>query len=142
MIRKLLTISFYIIMLVACDNNDQIRQARIKADRLLNNISLGKAYDAFPSKYFPVNQTHALLNELKTKCDFANRKGVFINAFRQVTPNGNRISFIYEYYLKCDNIRFIITYKLGKNIELHEFKLEPIEKDNPMITMPERRLKF
>jgi len=142
MIRKLLTLSFCVIMLVGCDNNDQISQARIKADKLLNDISIGKASYAFPEKYFPVNQTHALMDELKNKCDFANRKGTFINEYLQETSNGNRVSFIYEYYLKCDNIRFIITYKLGKDIELFEFNLEPIEKDNPMITRPERRLKF
>jgi hypothetical protein len=129
-------------MLVGCENNSQVHQARIKANKLLNDISLGKAYNAFPEKYFPVNQTHALMDELKGKCDFANRKGTFINEYLQVTTNGKRISFIYEYYLKCDNIRFIVTYKQGKEIELFEFNLEPIEKENPMITKPERRLKF
>jgi hypothetical protein len=136
MIRMLLTLSVCITMLAGCDNNNQISQARIKADKLLNDISLGKAYDAFPEKYFPINQTHALMDELKNKCDFVNRKGTFINKYLQETSNGNRISFIYEYYLKCDNIRLIITYKLGKDIELFEFNLEPIEKENPMITRP------
>ncbi len=103
---------------------------------------MGKAYNAFPEKYFPTNQTKALMDELKDKCDFVNRKGIFINEYLQESSNGNSISFIYEYYLKCDNIRFIITYKLGKEIELFKFNLEPIEKDNPMITKPERRLKF
>lgn len=142
MIRQLLLLSIFIFMLFGCDNNNQIGEAKIKADKLLNDISLGKAYDAFPEKYFPVNQTHALMDELKGKCDFANKKGTFINEYLQETPNGKRISFIYEYYLKCDNIRFIITYKLGKEIELFEFNLEPIEKDNAMIKKLEKRLKF
>ncbi len=140
--RFFLALSICVVMLTGCDNDNQIGQAKIKADKLLVDISLGKAYDSFPKKYFPVNQTHALMDELKNKCDFLNRKGNFINKYLQVTPSGKRISFIYEYYLKCDNIRFIITYKLGKEIELYEFVLEPIEKDNPMITKPERRLKF
>lgn len=42
----------------------------------------------------------------------------------------------------CDNIRFIIAYKLGKELELFEFNLKSIEKDNPMITKPKWRLKF
>ena len=142
MIRQLLIMLFFVIMLAGCNNYNQVSQARIKADKLLNDISLGKANDAFPEKYFPVNQTHALMDELKNKCDFANRKGVFVNEYLQVTSNGKRISFIYEFYLKCDNIRFIITYKLGKEIELFEFNLEPIEKDNPMIKKQEKRLKF
>lgn len=109
---------------------------------MLSDISLGKANNAFPEKYFPVNLTNALLDELKNKCDFPNRKGVYVNEYLQNTSTGKRISFIYEYYLKCDSIRFIITYKLGKEIELFEFNLEPIENDNKMITKPERRLIF
>lgn len=139
--RHLLILTICVIILAGCENNDQVSQAIIKADKLLNDISLGEAYDAFPEKYFPANQTHALMDELKDKCDFANRKGDFINDYLQETSNGKRISFIYEYYLKCDNIRFIVTYKLGKEIELFEFNLEPIEKENSMITKPERRLK-
>ena len=142
LIRQFLMLSACVIMLAGCDNDNQISQAKIKADKLLNDISLGKAYNAFPEKYFPTNQTKALMDELKDKCDFVNRKGIFINEYLQESSNGNSISFIYEYYLKCDNIRFIITYKLGKEIELFKFNLEPIEKDNPMITKPERRLKF
>lgn len=140
--RHLLILTICVIILAGCENNDQVSQAKIKADKLLNDISLGEAYDAFPEKYFPANQTHALIHELKDKCDFANRKGDFINDYLQETSNGKRISFIYEYYLKCDNIRFIVTYKLGKEIELFEFNLEPIEKENSMITKPERRLKY
>lgn len=140
--RHLLVLTICVIILAGCENNDQVCQAKIKADKLLNDISLGEAYDAFPEKYFPANQTHALMDELKDKCDFANRKGDFINDYLQETSNGKRISFIYEYYLKCDNIRFIVTYKLGKEIELFEFNLEPIEKENSMITKPERRLKY
>src|SRR5690554_5976335 len=124
--RHLLILTICVIILAGCENNDQVSQAKIKADKLLNDISLGEAYDAFPEKYFPANQTHALMDELKYKCDFANRKGDFINDYLQETSNGKRISFIYEYYLKCDNIRFIVTYKLGKEIELFEFNLEPI----------------
>lgn len=142
MIKQVLALTFFIAVLVGCDNNNQVNQAKIKADKLLNDISIGKAYNAFPKKYFPANQVHALMDELKEKCDFASREGVFINDYLQETSDGKRITFIYEFYLKCDNIRFIITYKLGDNIELFEFNLEPIEKDNSMITKPERRLKF
>lgn len=142
MIKQVLVLMIFVVALVGCGNNNQVNQAKIKADKLLNDISLGEANSAFPKKYFPTNQVHALMDELKGKCDFANREGTFINDYLQETSEGKRITFIYEYYLKCDNIRFIITYKLGKEIELFEFNLEPIEKDNPMITKPERRLKF
>jgi len=123
-----------------CNNRNQVSQARLRADKLLNDISLGKAYYAFPEKYFPTNQTHALMDELKVKCDFVNRKGVFIYEYLQENYYNKKVSFVFEYFLKCDSIRFIITYKLGKEIELFEFNLEPIEKENPMITKPEKRL--
>jgi len=141
MIRLFFSISLLVILLTGCFNNSQLEQAKTKADKLLNDISLGKADSAFPEKYFPREQTHALMDELKNKCDFANRKGTFINDYTQIFDGIKRVSFIYEYYLKCDSIRFILTYNLGKDPELSEFKLEPIEKANPMITKPERRLK-
>lgn len=80
------------------------------------------------------------MQELREKCDFKNRKGLFINDFTVTQPGRKTVSFIYEYKLKCDDIRFIISYDLTEDIELLEFKLEPVEKDNPMITKPERRL--
>ncbi len=129
-------------LLIGCSDDSQIKQSKIMADKLLNDISIGKASSSFPEKYFPTRQTESLMKELKNKCDFANRKGIFINDYTEVSNGIKRVSFIYEYYLKCDSIRFILTYNLGEGIELYEFKLEPIEKDNPMITKPERRLKF
>lgn len=69
-------------MVDRCENNNQMNQAKIETDKLLKYISLGKAYDAFPKKYFTVNLT-SLMNELKGKCDFVNRKGVFINKYLQ-----------------------------------------------------------
>lgn len=80
------------------------------------------------------------MDKLKVKCDFVNRKGVFIYEYLQENYYNKKVSFVFEYFLKCDSIRFIITYKLGKEIELFEFNLEPIEKENPMITKPEKRL--
>jgi hypothetical protein len=139
---KVLLISIFVALLISCINNSQLEQAKAKADILLNDISLGKAYAAFPEKYFTREQTHALMDELKNKCDFANRKGIFINDYTQISNGIKKVSFIYEYYLKCDSIRFILTYNLGKNPELYEFKLEPIEKDNPMITISQKRLKY
>lgn len=142
LIKKLIIISVYVVIITGCNNRNQVSQAKLRADKLLNDISLGRAYGAFPEKYFPINQTYALMDELKNECDFPNREGVYINEYLQENDYTKKVSFIFEYYLKCDSIRFIITYKLGKEIELFEFNLEPIEKDNFMITRPEKRLKF
>lgn len=139
---NLIKIIFFILVLSGCINKDQVEQARKMTEDLLISISSGNANDKFPEKYFPYSQTILLMSELKNKCDFANRKGNFINDFYQKRQGNDRVSFIYEYYLRCDSIRFIISYNLGKEIELYEFKLEPIEKENSMITKPERCLKY
>jgi hypothetical protein len=135
---KIIAVTF---LIAGCSDNSQIEHAKIMADKLLNDIALGTAYNSFPVKYFPPAQTKIIMDGLRNKCDFANRKGVFVNDFYQKRLWGyKRISFIYEYYLKCGNLRFILTYNLDDGIELYEFKYESIAKDNYMITKPERRL--
>src|SRR4030042_5458726 len=118
----------------SCIQIKDVNKARGKAEDLIVKIALGNALDEFPEKYFNSSQGLLILDDLRNKCDFANRKGNFINDFYQNEHGCERVSFIYEYYLQCDSIRFIITYNLGKEIELYEFKLEPIEKENDMIT--------
>jgi hypothetical protein len=139
---RLIKIFVLLCIFAGCVSNNQVKQARTMAEDILINISLGKSSDKFPEKYFSRSQTLILMSELKNKCDFANRRGNFINDFYQKGQDFERVSFIYEYYLQCDSIRFIITYNLGKEVELYEFKLEPIEKDNDMIKNPERCLKY
>lgn len=139
--KKITRIIIIVFALIRCSNQSHIEQAKDMADQLLKKIATGNAIEDFSEKYFPHSQAQVILHDLQYKCDFANRKGRFINDF-QTQNETNRISFIYEYYLKCDSVRFILTYNLGQNIELYEFKLEPINKKNFMITKPERQLKF
>ncbi len=140
--------SIYIIMILSlffgCKSFDrnQIKIAKTMSDALLDSIATGNAESQFPIKYFNPAQTNIILGELKNNCDFSQRKGHFINDF-YLNQNGiNRVAFIYEFYLKCDSLRFILTYNLSPNIELYELKMESIKKNNFMITKPERRLKF
>jgi hypothetical protein len=128
---------------IACNTNRKKDVAKENAEQLLNSIAQGSAIKYFPEKYFPRNEMELILTDLKDKCDFRNKKGHFINDFYRKNVNGtNQISFIYEYYLKCDSIRFILTYNLGDPIELFHFGLEPIEKDNSMIIRQDKRLPF
>lgn len=142
MIQKLLIIIVVCILLAGCNNEHQINEARKMSDKLLDDIASGKALSSFPVKYFPLEKSRFLLEKLRTDCDFANRKGRFINDFYAWESGHRSASFIYEYYLKCDSIRIITTYNLGDKIELYGFRMESIEKDNFMITKPERRLKY
>lgn len=65
---------------------------------------------------------------LKDYCDFKHRKGGFIDNFFQKDLNGtNRNTLVYEFYLRCDTARFLITYSEQNNSwELIEFKIEPV----------------
>lgn len=74
--------------------------------------------------------------DLKNKCDFKNRQGHFLNEY--YAADKSEVSLIYEYYLKCDSIRFILTYNIKDSIELYGFKMESIKKANPMVRKPLR----
>lgn len=111
-----------------------------KADSLLDKIADGTANGEFSVKYFPIEQTEVLMYDLRNQCDFKNRQGHFLNEY--YTADKSKVSLIYEYYLKCDSIRFILTYNCVNSIELYEFKMEPIEKKNPMITDSTKQLSY
>lgn len=122
--------------LFSCVNKQPLSLAREKADLLLEKIGKGGGTEDFPEELFPPQQTKLILSELVNHCDFANRKGVFINDYYQKNINGTDLaSFIYEFELSCDTIRFILTYQIpnGREAKLQEFKLEPIEVENSMI---------
>jgi hypothetical protein len=104
----------------------------------LNVAGFGKGVKAIR------DQTVSLMSKLKNNCDFKNRKGNFINDFYQkIIGGGNKIILIYEFYMKCDTIRFLISYIEDNNskLELNGFKMEPVEKPNNMIIRKERQLK-
>jgi hypothetical protein len=132
-----------LVLLPACNNSNKIKIAKASADELLESIAAGSALELFPEERFPAEQAKVILTDLKNKCEFANRKGHFINDFYHKEINGNdKLSLIYEFYLKCDSIRFILTYELNDKVQLHEFRLEPIQNDNSLIKNQEKRLKF
>lgn len=122
-----------LLCVLGCDiktiNTDEIKN---KTDLLLDKIANGTANEDFLVEYFPIEQTEGIMYDLKNKCDFKNRHGHFLNEY--YSADKSKLSLIYEYYLKCDSIRFIISYKLNEVVELCEFKMEPIEKPNAMIT--------
>jgi len=134
---------YIVILILLAGCTDKRQQALGKSRELLDKIAAGTAIQEFPEKYFPRDQTVVLMNQLQNNCDFKDRQGNFINDFYERNSEApDRVSFIYEYYLKCDSLRFIITYNLGPEIELYRFRIESIKKDNNMILKPERRLKW
>lgn len=128
--------SLLILCLYSCVRRHPLKEARKKSDLLLEMIAEGTGQKEFSQKYFPSNQSATILSDLKNNCDFANRKGGFRNHFYQKKiGQPDLVSFIYEFNLSCDNIRFILTYKIctRDSFELCKFDLEPIEKQNTML---------
>jgi hypothetical protein len=71
------------------------------------------------------------MGQLQNFCDFKNRRGNFVNDFRQVgigTPD--KVSYIYEFFLKCDTIRVIFTYVTGNTNELFGFNTPAVSNPN------------
>lgn len=127
-------ICLFMVLLSACgchfQSSNKVDLKR-RSDLLLDKIADGTANEEFSVKYFPIEQTEVVMYDLKNKCDFKNRQGHFLNEY--YSADKSKVSLIYEYYLKCDSIRFILTYNFGDSVELYEFKMEPIEKPNAMI---------
>ena len=74
-------------------------------------------------------------------CEFAKRKGNFINDYYQNKNDIEVASYIYEFHLLCGDWRFIISYNIIEdNIELMGFNIEEASNNNPLITHPENRL--
>lgn len=132
--RKKNSLIFLVCILAGTSCGDDGRKlARQKGDLLFDSIEKGEGIEEFSEKYFPRGQTLTLLNDLKDKCELKKDEGKFINDFvRKGVGFREQIFLIYEYYLKCDSVRFVLTYSIGETLELSGFKVEPIEIVNPM----------
>jgi len=141
--KKFILPLFALLLFTACaDKLKRLEDTHHKADNLLNEIAEGAAAKEFPTKYFPnTKELGFYLAVLKDSCDFKDRKGVFVNDWLEKKTGGDdRLSFIYEYYMKCDSLRLIITYNMGDSVELSGLHMEKLSTPNIMIRKPERQL--
>ncbi len=83
------------------------QKAKEKADFIMQNLGLNDVTDQFPEKYFPKQQVKPFLDGLTKNCDFASKRGKYVDFFSMLDKGKNRTAFIYEYILSCDSIRFI-----------------------------------
>ena len=122
--------------------NQERDKAHKHADHIIQNLNKDEIYQEFPEKYFKKEQLRSTLGELTSNCDWDNRDGKYVDFFsmRNVGANDN-LSFIYEYYLDCDSLRFILTYEMAEEPTLKKINIEPIEVKNPLILYPEKQLK-
>jgi ABC-type antimicrobial peptide transport system permease subunit len=117
--------------------------AEKNANYIIENLDKDEVFKEFPESNFKDReQLKNLLGGIKENCEWKNRDGKFVDFFTMKDIGGiNSTAFIYEYYLKCDSLRFILIYNVDKDKpELFKMNIEPIETENKMIIFPEKQL--
>lgn len=116
--------------------------AQEKANYIIENLDKPNIGEKFPTKYFPKEQLEPIISGIRQNCDWKNKDGKFVDFFTSKNIGGiDQTTFIYEYYLKCDSLRFILSFNVEDEPELMGFNVEPIETENKMILFPEKQLK-
>jgi hypothetical protein len=118
--------------------------AEQNANFIIENLDKEEVLKEFPEINFKDRQQlKNLLGGIKENCEWNNRDGKFVDYFTMKDIGGiNSTAFIYEYYLKCDSLRFILIYNVDKDKpELFKMNIEPLETENKMIIFPEKQLK-
>lgn len=118
--------------------------AEQNANYIIKNLDEDEVLKEFPETNFKdKEQLKNILDGIKQNCEWKNRDGKFVDFFTMKDVGGiNSTAFIYEYYLKCDSLRFVLIYNIDKDKpELFNMNIEPLETDNSMIIFPEKQLK-
>jgi len=125
---------------------EKAQKAQEIADSIIENFDNKDIYKEFSQEYFPKEQTQYISQfsqYLHEDCDWKNRDGKFVDFYTKKIIGGASITgFIYEYYLKCDSLRFILHMNMDNQPELAEITIEPLEYENPLIIFPEKQLKY
>jgi len=144
--KKIVSTIILPILLFGCDYKESLdkhNKAQSIADNIIENLEDPSIYDKFSEKSFPREQLSPLINYLTKDCDWKNRDGKFVD-YVTIGKVGavNQTGFIYEYYLNCDSLRFILVFNMkSETPELKGFLVEPLEKENKMIIDPSKQLK-
>ena len=113
-----------------------------QANYIMENLYNPNIGEKFLAKYLQKEQLERIIGGIRQNCDWKNKDGKFVDFFTEKNIGGiDQTAFIYEYYMKCDSLRFILSFNTENEPELMGFKFEPIETENPMILFPEKQLK-
>lgn len=132
------------LLFTAVQRHKKYKEAQANADYVIENFDKEFVLKEFPAKNFPDRgQLQTIVKKMADDCDWKHRDGKFVDFFLMRKIGGaEKTSFIYEYYLKCDSIRIILSYDLEKDdIELLRLDIQPLEEPNKMILFPEKQLK-
>ncbi|WP_300672753.1 hypothetical protein [Soonwooa sp.] len=140
----LIVIGAAILFFIGNGNMKKSNLAQKNADYIIENLDNETILKEFPTKNFPnKSQVQQVVAGIAKNCDWKNRDGKFVDFYTMKNIGGtDQTAYIYEYYLKCDSLRFIFTYNMNnEKPELYRFDIEPLEQPNQMIIFPEKQLK-
>jgi hypothetical protein len=121
--------SVLIIFLSGCVSNGKRNEARGKLKTLLKDIEKGTIYEDFPVKYYTKKQLDLLVTVLRDTCQFSKRRcSYFRETFESNLGRPDKAIFVFDCCLKCDSMRFTITYNLGDTVELHNFAVQKLSR--------------
>lgn len=123
----------FLIIFSGCVDNELKDKAQQKANLLMDNLHTEEAGKYFPEKHFPREEVKRISFEMNGYCDYSNRVGGFIDYNYESAAGTDKVIFFYEYFLKCDSLRFILKYDLQPDPELIWFGTEDLEIENPLI---------
>ena len=142
--KSILTIIGFTLLFTSCNIKGKMEKhnkAQTESDYIMENLTSSEISNKFPEKYFPKGQTEQLFEDIKTNCDWENREGKFVDFFTMNNNGKNSTAYIYEYFLKCDSLRFVLIYDMDQEEpELFKLNIEPIEQPSEMIIDPSKQL--
>jgi len=125
-------------MVLSCVNNKGWKNARLLADRVIEDIKQDRAISHFQGRPFVSDQKMIAesLSVFAGPCQMSRSPGQFVGDFYE-SNSGNLSSdfvyFLYEYEMPCDSVRFILKYRIDVTPpELVKFYSEPMEAENKM----------
>jgi hypothetical protein len=94
----------------------------------------------FSEKHFPRPGITQFLEKIKS-CNWDKRRGKYVDFYSMQINTRSQVAFIYEYYLLCDSLRFILLYDLThKKPEFINIGVENLKNKNNMIVNPQKQL--
>jgi hypothetical protein len=116
-----------LLAILACTNERYLERAETLSASLVENLCSDSAISYFSETYFSKDQIRSVLNGVRERCDYSHRKGGYRGYSVESFENVDRASFIYEFAMKCDSVRFVFTYELREQPLLVSFIVEPME---------------
>jgi hypothetical protein len=139
-----LSLMVLIIFIGSCNLKQRMKnsnKAQNDADYIIEHLNKKEVISHLPATYFSRDQSENLIQKISESCDWENRKGNFVDYTTIQNNSEHDIAFIYEYFLKCDSLRFILIYNIDKEEpKLFKINIEPLSKQSPMVIHPEKQL--